>query len=207
MDIQKIKALIPPYYFAQLDEVIADFAINTPLRLAHFMAQCHWESGGFKVMEENLNYTDPNRIVAIFRRDFDTDKDKAIEPHEIEFAKQFVRNPVKLANYVYANQNGNGNEASGDGYKYRGRGVIQLTGKDNYKGLDAFIKDADIVDNPDLVSKQYAMLSAGYFWDKNKLNAIADKNDIEAVRKKVNGGTHGLDNVRFLFDKYYSLLK
>lgn len=195
MDIQKIKALIPPYYFAQLDEVIADFGINTPLRLAHFMAQCHWESGGFKVMEENLKYS-AKRLLEVFPKYFTADS-----------AKKAEFNPQMIANIVYANRMGNGNEASGDGYKYRGRGVIQLTGKDNYKGLDAFIKDADIVDNPDLVSKQYAMLSAGYFWDKNKINAIADKNDIVAVRKKVNGGTHGLENVRELFDKYYSLLK
>lgn len=195
MDIQKIKTLIPPCYFAQLDEVIADFGINTPLRLAHFMAQCHWESGGFKVMEENLKYS-ANRLLEVFPKYFTA-----------ESAKRCEMNPQMIANIVYANRMGNGNEASGDGYKYRGRGIIQLTGKANYIGLDAFIKDADIVDNPDLVSKQYAMLSAGYFWDKNKLNAIADKNDIVAVRKKVNGGTHGLDNVRLLFDKYYSLLK
>jgi putative chitinase len=207
MDIQKIKHLIPPYHFSNLEEAIADFQINTPLRLSHFLANCDWESGGFKVMEENLNYTSAERIVAIFRRDFDTDKDKVIEPHEIEFAKGFIRNPVKLANYAYANQNGNGNEASGDGYKYRGRGIIQLTGRSNYASFDAFVKDADIVANPDLVSKQYAMLSAGWFWDMRKINALADKNDLVGIRKKINGGTHGLENVKLLFNKYYILLK
>jgi putative chitinase len=195
MDINKIKHLIPPYHFSCLTEAIEDFDINTPLRLAHFLANGEWESGGFKVMEENLKYS-AKRLLEVFPKYFDANS-----------AKKCEMNPQMIANVVYGNRMGNGNEASGDGYKYRGRGIFQLTGMENYKLLDAFVKDADIVSNPDLVSKQYAMLSAGWFWDMRKLNALADKNDLIGVRKKINGGTHGLENVRVLFDKYYSLLK
>ena len=195
MDIQKIKHLIPPYHFSNLEEAIADFQINTPLRLAHFLANGEWESGGFKAMEENLKYS-AKRLLEVFPKYFTTDS-----ANKAEF------NPQMIANIVYSNRMDNGNEASGDGYKYRGRGIFQLTGKGNYLAFDAFVKDADIVANPDLVSKQYAMLSAGWFWDMRKLNDLADKNDLVGIRKKINGGTHGLENVKLLFNKYYNLLK
>jgi putative chitinase len=195
MDIQKIKHLIPPYHFSNLQEVIADFQINTPLRLSHFLANGEWESGGFKVMEENLKYS-AKRLLEVFPKYFTTDS-----------AKKAEFNPQIIANIVYSNRMDNGNEDSGDGYKFRGRGIFQLTGKGNYLAFDKFVKDADIVANPDLVSKQYAMLSAGWFWDMRKLNALADANDLVGIRKKINGGTHGLDNVKLLFNKYYNILK
>ena len=195
MDIQKIKHLIPPYHFSNLEEAIADFQINTPLRLSHFLANGEWESGGFKVMEENLKYS-AKRLLEVFPKYFTADS-----------AKKDEFNPQMIANIVYSNRMDNGNEASGDGYKFRGRGIFQLTGKGNYKAFDSFVKDADIVANPDLVSKQYAMLSAGWFWDMRKLNALADDNDLVGIRKKINGGTHGLENVKLLFNKYYNLLK
>jgi putative chitinase len=195
MDIQKIKHLIPPYHFSNLQEAIADFQINTPLRLSHFLANGEWESGGFKVMEENLKYS-AKRLLEVFPKYFTADSAK-----KAEFNSQMI------ASIVYGNRMDNGNESSGDGYKYRGRGIFQLTGKGNYLAFDKFVKDADIVANPDLVSKQYAMLSAGWFWDSKKLNALADANDLVGIRKKINGGTHGLDNVKLLFNKYYNLLK
>jgi putative chitinase len=112
----------------------------------------------------------------------------------LDVAQPYHRNPEKIANKVYADRMGNGDEASGDGFKYRGRGLIQLTGKDNYKACGDAL-NVDLVENPDLVSSpQYAALSAGWFWDKNKLNQFADANDMTTLTKRINGGTHGLDD-------------
>jgi putative chitinase len=112
----------------------------------------------------------------------------------LDVAQPYHRNPEKIANKVYADRMGNGNEASGEGFKYRGRGLIQLTGKDNYRACGEAL-GVDLLDNPDLVSSpQYAALSAGWFWDKNKLNQFADANDMTGLTKRINGGTHGLDD-------------
>jgi putative chitinase len=112
----------------------------------------------------------------------------------LDVAQPYHRNPEKIANKVYADRMGNGDEASGDGFKYRGRGLIQLTGKDNYRACGDAL-GVDLVENPDLVSSpQYAALSAGWFWDKNKLNQFADANDMTTLTKRINGGTHGLDD-------------
>lgn len=200
--------MIPEKITSQFKE-LEKFGINTKLRLAHFLSQCHHESGGFSKVEENLKYSDVNRIALIFKNDVDTDDDKVVEPHELEFAKQFVKQPEKLANFVYANQNGNGNEASGDGWKYRGRGYIQLTGRDNYAAFSIACGD-DCVLFPDLVSGIYALISAAWFFKSKGLNAIADLGSSDAVTeritKKINGGTHGLAERIKLFKEYYSIV-
>jgi len=184
---------IPDKVKAELWYVMSKFGINTPERLAHFLGQCHHESGGFKFTTENTNYSD----VGLKKRFSKYFKDKDIS--------KYARNPEKIANLVYANRMGNGNEASGDGFRFRGRGYIQLTGKNNYKTFDKFVDD-DIVLNPDLVATKHPLLSAAWFWDVNDLNEICDKgvnkSTIFAVTKKVNGGIKGLEERSVLTTRY-----
>ena len=207
MDINKLIGIIPNGVIAQIPQVIEKFSINTPLRLAHFLSQCAHESGEFTRTSENLNYSDINRIIQIFRSDVDLDHDKVVEPNEIENAKKYVKNPKAMANFVYANQNGNGNEASGDGYNFRGRGYIQLTGKGNYIAFDNYVEN-DIINNPNLVAIKYPLLSAAWYWNSRKINTTADKgiNAVSAVTKLVNGGQIGLDDRILKFNKYYKIL-
>jgi putative chitinase len=184
---------IPDKVKAELWYVMSKFGINTPERLAHFLGQCHHESGGFKFTTENTNYSD----VGLKKRFNKYFKDKDIS--------KYARNPEKIANVVYANRMGNGDEASGDGFRFRGRGYIQLTGKNNYKAFDKFVDD-DIVLNPDLVATKYPLLTAAWFWDVNDLNEICDKgvnkSTIFAVTKKVNGGIKGLEERSVLTTRY-----
>lgn len=198
MDINKLKGVIPDNVLAQIPSVMEKFQINTPLRLAHFLAQCATESGTFKVTVENLNYS-AERLRVVFPRYF---KDDTI-------AKAYERNPQKIASRVYASRMGNGNEATGDGYKYCGRGYIQLTGKDNYSAFDALVPEA-IIDTPGLVATQYPLLSAAWFFTKTGLNAVADTGStddvVTKVSKRVNGGTNGLSERIANFHKFYPLL-
>lgn len=154
---------------------------------AHFFGQCAHESGGFKVFSENLNYSDKG-LNGIFKKYFPT----------IASTAGYARKPEKIANKVYANRMGNGPESSGDGFKYRGRGPIQLTGKDNYTAFAASVGRPDVLTNPDIVAGELAFESALWFFKKNNLFAIADKGVTDAVitqiTKRVNGGTHGLDD-------------
>lgn len=209
MNIQNLKGHVPDNVLTMLPEVMDKAQINTPLRMAHFLAQTSHESGNFKTLQENLMYSDPNRIVQIFKFDFDQNKNKTIDPAELEKAKGLAKKPKELANFVYANQNGNGNEASGDGYNYRGRGYIQLTGRANYKSFSDFIGE-DCVANPDLVSSKYPLASAAWFFSKTNLNKIADKGAtkevVTEVTKKVNGGTIGLEDRVSHFNEFYNLL-
>jgi len=164
-----------------------DYFKLTNNQAAHFFGQCAHESGGFKVFSENLNYSDKG-LNGIFKKYFPT----------IASTAGYARKPEKIANKVYANRMGNGSEASGDGYKWRGRGPIQLTGKDNYTAFAADVKRPDVLTNPDLVVGELAFESALWFFRKNGLLAIADKGVTDAVitqiSKRVNGGTHGLDD-------------
>ncbi|MCK9394230.1 MAG: glycoside hydrolase family 19 protein [Methylobacter sp.] len=205
--LDKLKGHVPDSVIAQIPGIAE---LTTPMRLAHFLSQDDHESGGFKRTVENLNYSDVNRIALIFKHDCDLDHDRVIEPDELEAAKKYIKNPQALANFVYANQNGNGNEASGDGFKFRGRGFIQLTGRDNYTAFSEFIGE-DCVVNPDLVATKYPLASAGWFFTKNKIWAICDSGinyvAITAVTKKVNGGTNGLAERTALFNQYWGLLK
>jgi len=164
-----------------------DYFKLTNNQAAHFFGQCAHESGSFKVFSENLNYSDKG-LNGTFRKYFPT----------IASTAGYARNPEKIANKVYANRMGNGPEASGDGYKWRGRGPIQLTGKDNYAAFAADVKRLDVLKNPDLVVGELAFESALWFFRKNGLLAVADKGVTDAVitqiTKRVNGGTHGLDD-------------
>jgi putative chitinase len=199
MDINKLKGHIPDAVIAQLPDTIAKFELNTPLRLAHFLAQAGHESGGFKAVNENLNYG-AKGLLGIFKKYFPTEAK----------AKEYERKPEKIANLVYGARMGNGAEATGEGYKFRGRGYIQLTGKDNYRAFDAVVAE-NIIEQPDLVATKYPLLSAAWFFHKNGLHKIADGGATDAVvtsvTKRVNGGTIGLADRIKHFKEYYSLLK
>jgi putative chitinase len=199
MDINKLKGHIPDAVITQLPDTIAKFELNTPLRLAHFLAQAGHESGGFKAVNENLNYG-AKGLLGIFKKYFPTEQKALL----------YERKPEKIANLVYGGRMGNGVEASGEGWKFRGRGYIQLTGKDNYKAFDAVVAES-IVDNPDLVATKYPLLSAAWFFHKNGLHKIADGGATDAVvtsvTKRVNGGTIGLPDRIKHFKEYYNLLK
>ena len=197
MNIDKLKGHVPDTVITQIPGVLDKFEINTPLRLAHFLAQCGHESGGFKVVSENLNYGAAG-LQSIFKKYFTA-----------ESAKEYQRKPEKIANIVYANRMGNGNQASGEGYKFRGRGFIQLTGKDNYTAFDKTVED-DIIANPELVATKYPLLSAAWFFHKNGLHKIADEGATDVVvtkvTKRVNGGTIGLPDRIKHFNEYNNLL-
>ena len=198
MNIDKLKGHIPDNVLAQIPDTVQKFELNTPLRLAHFLAQCGHESAGFKATSENLNYG-AKGLLGIFKKYFPTEAK----------AKEYERKPEKIANLVYGGRMGNGPEASGEGFKFRGRGYIQLTGKDNYKAFDAVVPE-DILTNPDLVATKYPLLSAAWFFHKNGLHKIADKGATDAVvtevTKRVNGGTIGLADRIAHFKEYHNLL-
>jgi len=198
LKLDKLKGHVPQVVIDSIPDVASKFGINTPLRVAHFLAQCGHESGGFRVTQENLNYS-AKGLNGIFKKYFPTEA----------AAAAYARNPQKIANKVYANRMANGSEASGDGYKFRGRGYIQLTGRDNYTQFGKAIGE-DIVSNPDSVASKYALASAAWFWSKNGLNKLADGGATDAVvtsiTKRVNGGTIGLPDRIKHFKEYYNLL-
>jgi putative chitinase len=197
--LDKLKGHVPQFILDQIPDTAARFGITTPLRLAHFLAQCGHESGGFRAFSENLNYG-AKGLLGIFSKYFKT----------IEKAKAYERKPEKIANLVYANRMGNGDEASGDGWKHRGRGALQTTGKSNYQDFAKFMNMPEILTNPDLVATKYPLASAAFFFKKNNLWAICDKGSSEEVvtlvTKKVNGGTIGLPDRKKHFKEYYNLL-
>jgi putative chitinase len=199
LNLDKLKGHIPDAVIQMIPDTATKFQINTPLRLAHFLAQCGHESGGFRATQENLNYS-AKGLNGIFKKYFPTEA----------AAASYARNPQKIANKVYASRMGNGNETSGDGFKFRGRGYIQLTGKDNYTAFGKSIGE-DILSNPDKVASSYALLSAAWFFSKNGLHRMADEGATDAVvtkiTKRVNGGTIGLADRIKHFKEYYNLLK
>lgn len=171
----------------------------TPIRAAHFFAQTAHETGGFKTFSENLNYS-ADGLQKIFGKYF---------PGDLE--NSYAKQPEKIANRVYASRMGNGDEKSGDGYKFRGRGALQLTGKDNYTAFAQYLQKPEILTTPELVATEYSFESAFYFFDKNKLWSICDLgiNDaaIEKLTRKINGGTHGLDDRNQKTKKYYEYVR
>jgi putative chitinase len=199
MNLEKLKGHVPDAVIAMLPDTIAKFELNTPLRLAHFLAQAGHESGGFKAVNENLNYG-AKGLRGIFGKYFPTDAKAAL----------YERKPEKIANLVYGGRMGNGPEASGEGYKFRGRGYIQLTGKDNYVAFGKAINE-DLTVNPDLVATKYPLASAAWFFHKNGLHKLADGGATEAVvtsiTKRVNCGTIGLADRLKHINEYYALLK
>jgi putative chitinase len=166
-----------------LDQLLPDYDINTPLRVAHFIAQCAHESGNFVFIKENLNYR-ADSLMKTFKRYFPT----------LELAQQYEKKPEKIANRVYANRMGNSDEASGDGWRYCGRGLIQLTGKDNYTffagSLGISVEDASEY----LATFEGAAQSACWYWEQNNLNRFADANDVRGLTRAINGGYIGLED-------------
>jgi len=181
------RAQDPESWAESMANVFPTYEINTPHRIAAFLAQCGHESGGWTVFEENLNYS-AQGLNSIFKKYFPT----------LEAAAVFARKPEMIANKIYANRMGNGGPETGDGYKYRGRGPIQLTGKDNYRAFSKEMFDdwENLFENPDWVTsdRDFALMSAIWFWNKNKLNVQADSGDIKLMTKKINGGYIGLED-------------
>ncbi len=171
-------------YLGALNGEMAKFEINTPLRAAHFIAQLAHESGSLHYSCENLNYS-AKALRAVFGKYFPTD----------DLAEEYARQPEKIANRVYASRMGNGDETSGEGWKYRGRGLIQLTGKDNYTNCGKGI-ELNLIDNPEQLADDAnaAVAAAGWFWDMRKLNGYADEDDVKAITKRINGGYNGLED-------------
>jgi putative chitinase len=194
----KLSGHIPDKALSQIHDTAKRFSINTPLRLAHFLAQCAHESGGFTVVFENLNYS-ADRLKVIFPKYF---------PGNL--ADSYANNPVKIASRVYANKIGNGDEASSDGYTYRGRGFIQLTGKNNYSAFAKFIGE-DTFNDPDLVATKYPLASAAFYFKNNDLFTICDKGGsadiVTQVTRVVNPGLLGLAERIKYFNDYYNLIK
>ena len=197
--LENLKGHIPDVVIAQIPDTAKKFNITTPLRLAHFLAQCGHESAGFKAVQENLNYS-AKGLMGIFKKYFPTQT----------LAEQYQRNPQKIASKVYGGRMGNGPESTGEGFKFRGRGYIQLTGKQNYTNFAKFIGE-DTVSNPDLVATKYPLASAAFFFNSNGLWSICDKGaddtTVTAVTRRVNGGTIGLPDRIKHFKEYYHLLK
>ena len=198
LKLEKLKGHIPDAVIAMIPAVAQKFQIDSALRLAHFLAQCGHESGGFRLTKENLNYS-AKGLNGIFKKYFPT----------LESALPYERKPEKIANKVYGGRMGNGPESTGDGAKFCGRGYIQLTGKDNYTAFGKSIGE-DVCANPQVVAEKYALLSAAWFFNKNGLHKMADGGSSDAVvtsiTKRVNGGTIGLPDRIKHFKEYYHLL-
>lgn len=171
------------YWHNALCEICPKYEIDTELRLAAFIAQCAHESGNFRILRENLNYR-AESLMKTWPSRFPT----------LEIARQYARNPEKIANKVYANRMGNRDEASGDGWRYLGRGLIQLTGKENYQWFAASL-EMDVEDLPEyMMTFEGAVQSACFYWESNNLNKFADNRDIKGLTKAINGGYIGLED-------------
>lgn len=197
LKFHNLNGKIPEDVLSQIPETAIKFSILSNLRLAHFLTQCGHESGGFKFLTENLNYS-AEGLKNTFPKYFPGD-----------LANEYARQPERIGSRVYANRMGNGDEASGDGYKYRGRGYIQLTGKDNYQSFSEFIGE-DVVANPDLVATKYPLASAAFYFASRQLwpkcDMGADETVVTEVTRAVNGGTIGLADRLSHFKEYYSVL-
>jgi putative chitinase len=184
----QLKQLLPknPYidqWYKALSQLLPDYEINTPQRMAAFLAQCAHESGEFIFVQENLNYKAAS-LRKVFPKYFTDDATAAA----------YEKKPEKIANRIYANRMGNGPEESGDGYKYRGRGLIQVTGKENYTWFAASLQITPEEAAQYMETFEGAAQSACWFWETNNLNQYADKGDIVTLTKKINGGTIGLED-------------
>lgn len=197
INLSKLKGHIPDSILDELPTIIKNFNCNTPLRLIHFLSQCAHESGNFKFVEENLNYSSAV-LKKIFAKYF---------PNNL--SESYAKNPEKIGSRVYGNRMGNGDESTKEGYKFRGRGYIQLTGKENYRKFGQFIGE-DTIANPDLVSKKYPLASAAFFFNTNNVWELCDKGSDETaitnVTKRINGGTNGLNDRIKYFKKFYKIL-
>lgn len=198
LNLEALIGHIPDTVIKQLPDTIKKFDITTNLRLAHFLSQCYHESGGFKVVSENLNYS-ADGLKKTFGKYFPGN-----------MADLYAKNPEKIASRVYASRMGNGVESTKEGFKFKGSGYIQLTGKENFKNFSDFIGE-DCVANPKLVSEKYPLASAAFFFKSNNLWKICDKgSDIKTITelsKRINGGVIGLDKRIEEFNKIYNLVK
>jgi len=188
LTLEQLHQILPgngcvPQWHQALTQLLPDYGIDTPERVAAFLAQCAHESGQFQAIRENLNYK-ATSLQKTFPKYFPTP----------ELAEQYAKQPEKIANRVYANRMGNGSEESGDGWRYCGRGLIQLTGRDNYQQFADSI-ECDIDQLPDyLATFEGAVQSACWFWETNDLNTLADSGDIKTMTKRINGGYLGLED-------------
>jgi len=197
LNLAGLAGKLPAAVIAQIPDTASEFGITTNLRLAHFLAQCALESMGFTATVENLNYR-AARLMEVFPKYF-----RGVD------TAAYANNPQKIGNRVYANRMGNGDEASGDGFKFRGRGYIQLTGKNNYTSFSKFVGE-DCVANPDLVATKYPLASAAFYFNSNNIWSICDQGASDAtvtkVTKAVNGGTHGLSERLQNFKRFMQAL-
>jgi putative chitinase len=185
---QQLQQIIPKnkyvsYWHTALAQLLPQYEINTPDRIAAFLAQCAHESGGFVFIKENLNYKWAS-LRKVFPKYFPTDA----------LAQQYEKQPEKIANRVYANRMGNGPEESGDGWRFCGRGLIQVTGRDNYSWFAASLQISPEEASEYMETFEGAAQSACWFWESNNLNQWADKRDILTLTKRINGGTIGLED-------------
>lgn len=195
IDLSRLKNKIPSEVYKDLQDVCIKYKIDTPLRVCHFLSQCAHESGDFKHVSENLSYS-LEALLRVFPKYFNIDN-----------VEHYVHQPVEIASRVYANRMGNGDEASGEGWLYRGRGYMQLTGKDNYTLFDATVND-NIAINPEMVATKYPLESAAWFWNSRKLNDLADTGSdqqvVAEITKKINGGYNGLEDRQRRFSELYN---
>jgi putative chitinase len=184
-------------WFFYMEQILPDFNITTEQRIAAFVSQCSYESGQFLTLVENLNYT-AQRLVEVFPRYFPT----------IESALPYEHHPELLANKVYSNRMGNSDEASGQGYMFRGRGLIQLSGRANYYqcSIDLYDDDTLILDPDKLLTIPGAIYSGVWFWNKNKLNELADVGNIQQITKTINGGISSYPQRLSLYNKYLKII-
>jgi len=192
------KSKEPDAWFEAFNAVLPKYEINTTERVAAFLAQCGHESAGFTVLQENLNYS-ASGLASVFKKYFTTDE-----------AAAYARQPERIANRVYGGRMGNSAEASGEGYKFRGRGIIQLTGKENYTNASkAIFNDDTLIKDPDMINKdkKIAVEVACWFWKKTGLNALADAGDIKGMTKRINGGYIGLDDRIAHYNSALAILK
>ena len=185
---EKLAQIIPgnpnlDHWYESLCEILPDYDINTVQRVSAFLAQCAHESGGFRAIKENLNYK-AESLCKVWPRYFPN----------IDVARQYAQQPEKIANRAYANRMGNGPEESGDGWKFCGRGLIQLTGKDNYSRYAASTEQSLAEASEHLTTFEGCVQSAAWFWEANNLNQYADSGDILTMTKRINGGTLGLED-------------
>lgn len=199
MDYNKLNKTIPESVIGQIPDAIARFEVNTPLRLSHFLTQCIYESGHFRYTEEKLDYS-ASGLRGIFPTYFKTD----------EIARQYQRNPEKVANYIYGGEFGNGPDSTGDGWRFRGRGYILIHGRTNYTNFSKAINE-DLTLRPDLVATKYPLLSAAWFFNSNGINQIADRGDsidaITMVSKRVNGAVFQMEERIKKFRELYGILQ
>lgn len=198
LDFSNLNQVLPSKVYESLLPVVIEFKIDSINRLAHFISQCSHESNNFTRVEENLNYSE-EALLKIFPKYFTS-----------KLAEDYARKPKFIANKIYADRMGNGSEMSNDGWNYRGRGYIQLTGKQNYINFDKICLD-NIVANPDLVATKYPLVSAAWFWKINGLNELADRGSdaetVSKITKKVNGGSIGLSDRIIKFNKILGALR